>query len=336
MPQPRARKAKAEAANTAPSPAADLLDAMKFITTAQKKESDAEYECHCTIQNGYVSATNGVIAVGQRIELDINTSPHSYRLLAALAKCGSELSIAEVAGGLAVKSGRFRVVVPSVPADRYGVPDTPIAPITDALRRALEVASVYPVDGDPRVVAASVLVQANTCVGTNGRSLLEAWHGIDLPPNLVLPKASVDALLKIKRPLAKFGYRENNSVTFWFEDGSWFKTQLFNEPYPNYQRLFSTATAKVTPPWLWEALDTLGEFSNDDIIDFHDGYLAVDGKGEHGATYAADCKAGRSHSIKALQQARPYITGIDFESGDAVYVLGENLRGLIMSIKPRS
>ena len=62
--------------------------------------------------------------------------------------------------------------------------------------------------------------------------LMEAWHGLDLPPNVPLPKQFVAALVKQKKNLTGFGF-SRSSATFYFEDGCWLRTQLYSDEWPD-------------------------------------------------------------------------------------------------------
>lgn len=46
-------------------------------------------------------------------------------------------------------------------------------------------------------------MQAGSIVATNGAIIFEYWHGIDLPPNMLIPKVAAQAVVKCSKPLAK-------------------------------------------------------------------------------------------------------------------------------------
>jgi hypothetical protein len=82
--------------------------------------------------------------------------------------------------------------------------------------------------------------------------MIESWHGIDMPP-LAVPKVFAQLIANSDKALSAFGF-SNNSVTFYFEDDSWYKTQLYVDKYPDVDRI-------------WQKLDGTHMPFNADIFD---------------------------------------------------------------------
>ena len=219
--------------------AAGLLKSLQFVALAQRSAGVA-YQTHCLMNNRWLVAADGVLTMGCRIEEDISACPKTDYLLSALQKCGEQVAIAQLNEfTLSIKSGGFKATIPCVDftAIHATAPDPLATAASDDLRAGFESLAWLIREGEERAHMASLLLQSETMVGTNGHVLLERWHGLNLPQAVLIPKAAVTALSKIAKPLTGYGC-SNNSATFYFEDGSFLKTQLFDARYPNYQSIF--------------------------------------------------------------------------------------------------
>lgn len=330
---PRARKPKVE------QTASGLLDALKFIKVAQHSEG-ASMHTHCRFDNGRVIAFDGGLAVGHLIEEQLNCCPHTETLIKALEKCKEAISITlQDSGKLAIKSGKLRATVPCVGLDDLpGVePDPPIAKLTDKLKDALKACIPLAQDGLPEPFLCSVLLQANTIVSTNRHVIIESWHGIDLPPDVLLPRVSAKAVADSIKPLKGFGY-SGRSATFWFEDDSFIKTQLFADKYPKFGHILNVeSNAWPLPGGFFEGIDTVLPFTEDSRVYFIDGKICSAENTIDGTTYDVDgITNGLSFNGKYLKTIQPYAHRMQFnanERGMALFFDAEGMtRGAIMPI----
>jgi len=261
---PRARrKAKAFV-----SPVATLIAALNFIKPAQSKNGDTK-QTHSMMVDHWIAAHDGVLTIATPIDEDLNACPHSLQLLDALGKTGEEVSMTQLSAMLlSISSGDFKAVVPCAdPAEMFiPYPDAACAPADDRLKAALAAASTFVLDGAPVAMHAAVLLQAWSVVGTNGHCLIEAQHGIDLPPDLLLPKAAAKVISECDKPIVAFGYGEA-SVTFHFEDGSWIKSQLYKDRYPAYATIFEGVDFQSwpLPPEFFQAVKMVESFGNGNV-----------------------------------------------------------------------
>jgi len=331
--KPRARKPAAEKA----TPGCSLLEALKFISVAQHSDG-TPMQMHCRIAGGTVTGFDGGLAAGHYVDETLNVCPHTNTLIAALSKCKEAISITELdSGRLSIKSGKFRALVPCVPfSDIPGIePDPPVATLTDALKTALAACLPLADDKADRPFKCSVLLQANTSVATNGHVIIEAWHGIDLPPNILLPKASANAIVKSDKPLKSFGFSAN-SATFYFEDGSFIKSQLFVDGYPKYELILDVASNPwPLPAGFYEALENVAPFTTDNKIYFLDGKMSNGVKLENATTYDIEgIKPGLAFNLNYLKLIRPYAHSVHFEVNDRHLTLffGDKVRGGIMGM----
>jgi hypothetical protein len=315
-----------------------LIEALSFCAVAQH-DIGQPYQSHIMLANRTAVAFDGILSAGTMTELpDVNTCPHTLKLIAALKKCKAEYSMTQTEGNqLVIKSGAFRAIIPCLPREEMttGYPDNQIAPIDDRLKDGFKILDKIIVENAQTVLQSSVLLRANTMVATDRMLIVEFWHGIDLPPNLILPKAFVSAIAKSDKKLKWFGYSEH-TVTFWFEDNSWIKTQLYVEQWPNIDAQWNfEPTLGPVPKKLREAAEAVAPFSENGAL-----YLSEDLVASHpaegvGATH--DCPGldfGDGlfpiFGIKRLYHMLDLAEQVDWNAKDgASYFVGNGCRGLI-------
>lgn len=331
--KPRARRAKkVEQSNVA----ASLLSALKFVSIAQKKIGTVTQQ-HCAISGNWIAASNGVIMVGAKIEEDLTACPHTLQFIDALAKCGQELNITQLSENtLSVKSDKFKALIPCVTFGELelNAPDVQIAAIDDRIKTALESVACLATDGAPNAVHAALLLQSGSAVATNGFALLECWHGIDLPPMLI-PKASAVAIVKAGKPLTGLGY-SGASATFWYEDGSFIKTQLYGERYPHY----AAALNVETNPWplpdeFFKAVHAVESFSKNGIVYFDNGLLSSREHEDEATTYKVEgLPEGMGFNAKYLTMLEHAMKTAHFSKDEnKVYFFGDSIRGVLMGVQ---
>jgi len=333
----RARRAKTTAVN----PAASLLSALKFIAVAQKK-AGAPNQQFGIISGNWAAASNGILTVATKVEEDLNACPHTLQFINALSKVGEDLSITQLSQtALSVVSGAFKAVVPCVGFDNLSIspPDEPCAVIDDRLKEAFAMLAPLATEGAPNAAYASVLLQSGSAVATNGHVLAEYWHGIDLPPGLLVPKAAVAAILKAGKPLARFGY-SGPSATFWFDDDSFIKTQLYGERFPNYTPLFE---CEGLNPWpvpaeFFKAVRSIEAFTRNGVVYFENGKLASNELENEASTYIIEgLPEGMGFNAKYLLTVEKAFDNVHFdEASNKAFFFGENVRGVIMGIERTS
>ena len=334
-PKHRARRAKATA-----NPAASLLAALKFVAVAQKKTGTVQQQFGM-ISGNWAAASNGVLTVATKVEEDLAACPHTYQLIDALSKVGEDLSITQLLPtSLAVVSGALRALIPCVGFGDLDIsgPDERCAVIDDRVKAAFEAVLPLATDGAQHAHLAAVLLQSGSAVATNGHVLAEYWHGIDLPPMLI-PKASAVAILKAGKALTGFGY-SGASATFWFEDDSFIKTQLFGEQYPNYQPLFN---CEGLNPWpvpdeFYKAVRSIESFSRSGVVYFENGMLASNEQETEASTYKIEgLPEGMGFNAKYLLTVESSFKNVHFdESSNKAFFFGENVRGVLMGIDRNS
>lgn len=317
-----------------------LINALRFISVAQKPEDDAPYKIHCILHNGMAMAFNGTITAGAKIEESLEIAPNTYKLIAALERTTKDVSITELDGRLSIRSGAFSAFVPCWHEDMPALtPDPALCGISDVLRAGFETISMFTVDNDKRkVVECSILLRENSMVATDTAVMLEFWHSHSLP-TIVLPKAFVTAILNTDKKLKAFGYSEN-SCTFYYEDDSWIKTQLYDEAWPNVDVILNKPSKpEPLPAGFYDALRNIKPFSEgkdlQKTVYFVDGALQSHRDKCDGAVCEVPCvKHGPAFNIKRLERIEHCVKTVDFYSSSAAFFFSKDglTRGCIMGV----
>ncbi len=331
----RARRSK----RGEPSAAASLINALKFISVTQKKAGSVGQQ-HCMISGHWAAASNGILTAASPVEEDLTACPHTLQFAEALLKCGEELNITQLsANTLSVKSGAFKALIPCVDFAELNIsgPDERVASIDDRIKQAFEAVSMLATDGAQQAHFAGVLLQAGTAVATNGAALLEYWHGLDLPPGLLIPKASAVAIAKAGKPLEGFGFSPS-SATFYFEDGSFIKTQLFSERYPNYQPIFPTdCNPWPLPEGFFTAVHAIENFSRNGVVYLDENVVSSHEHETEASTYQIEgLPHGMAFNSKYLTMLEHAFNKAEFRKEEnRVIFFGENMRGALMGVDLR-
>jgi hypothetical protein len=314
-----------------------LLEALKFIGVAQRFDDKASVnQKHCVLVNRTAVAFDGALAAGTPIEEDVAICPHTKLFIDALLRCGQSFTLTQLdETKVKIATAKFSAFVPCLPRQALPdiLPDPNIAPLSDALKTALgAVAGLVKAEG-ATVVEATALVRAGSCVATDRHVMLEAWHGHDLP-QMALPKVAINALLKTSKVLCGFGY-SGNTATFWFEDGSWIRTQLWDAKYPDIDKVFNQpSNAWPVPAEFFEAVRAVAPFNEAGQIIFGQNCLRSHDQEQVGATREVNgIPKGIRYGSRHLLMAEPYIKTIDFVGKDGVgFFFNGNVRGAITQL----
>lgn len=327
--------------------ASELQAALNFVSVASGDKSD-QYAGHVQFLDGWVKAFDGVLSAGARADEAFDFCPKVSTLLKAMSRCGKSLQLAGISDGLmSVTSEKFRAVVPCMGlADMPDVdPDGPLVPINDILRVGFDTIGGIVKREGVSVIEASLLLQANTMVTCDRVLMLEFWHGIDLPPDLVLPKVFIDAIAKTTKKLVGFGWTDGQSITFHFEDDSWIKTQLFEASWPNWRTMIEVPVqSKPFDPSIFEAVEAVEDFSDDGAVYFAENSVRSHDDLSTGASH--ECNAGiltgTAFNAKRLLLAKSFMGAIDYDPQRKIlYFFGAEkpvrgiLAGRVRSDEPR-
>lgn len=331
MAKPRKKSAPVQQQST------KLLDALRFLSLVTK-DIGTTNETHVYLGFKWAIAYNGVVTAAQQIDDDIYCCPHNKTLIEALSKCGQNLSITQLdINRLSIKSDKFKVIVPCIDPTLYHLvsPDDAICSIDDNFKTGLEAVNTLVSDDATRVELGSILMNGKSLISSNGVMIFEYWHGCDLPPKLSIPKAFANVLTKSTKKLKAFGYSQF-SITIYFEDDSWIKTQLYSEQWPDTSAaLDRTANAWPVPASFWEGIAAVQPFSPDGLLHFRTASIASHADPAVGASYEVPgVPDGPVFAVKQLLLIKPYAETVDFmcEGGHLMFY-GKNIRGVIAGRK---
>lgn len=318
-----------------------LINALHFISVAQKPEDDVYYKTHCILHNGMAMGYNGTITAGAKIEETLEVVPNTYKLIAALERTTKDVSITELEGKLSIRSGAFSCFVPcwheAMPAL---TPDPPLCDISDVLKIGFDMISGFTIDNDKRkIVECSMLLRENSMFATDTAVILEFWHGLSLP-TIVLPKIAVSAILNSDKKLKQLGV-SSNSCTFWFEDNSWIKTQLYDEAWPDIDRVLNKpCNPEPLPEGFYNALRTIKPFAAgkdaEKTVHFMNGALQSHRNKDEGACCeAVGVKHGPAFNIKRLERIEHCVDTIDFYSSSTAFFFSKcgKVRGALAGVR---
>jgi hypothetical protein len=128
------------------------------------------------------------------------------------------------------------------------------------------------------------------------------------------------------------------SVTFWFEDGSWIRTQQYQEKWPNTDRVLNVASdPSPIPPTFYHGLDAVAPFVEDNRVYFGENLLCTHYEGNSGASYEVEgLPNGPIFNLKYLRIIEPHVKSIDFVGVEGTsFFFGDKIRGAIMQIAAR-
>lgn len=334
--------------------AEQLTTALDFVSSACGQHEF--WHEHIRFGEGYVVAFNGQLAAGHPVVEELSCCPHLEKLKTAIAKCGKSLAITETPGGkLSIKGDKLNALVPCLPTEElpFTGPDQQVAVIGDVFKEAFRVCGALASEAATDVLAASLLLEANVCTGTNRHALLQFWHGVNLPPNMVLPKAFAQAIAKQSKAIVGFGFRwysENDytkvgRVTFHFEGGAWISTVCYADNWPNFSRAIGDGlpSSPIAPPaGLFEGMEAVAGFNDNGYVTFAEGKVQSHRSDLEGAQYdVPGLQGGSQFDSKLFLKVAPHIKTLDYttHSDKALFFGGEPsnpIRGAIAGIVENS
>lgn len=322
--------------------AEELQSALNFVACAT---GDLQYwQKHVRMSGNFVVAYNGQVSAGHPIVEDLECNPHLDRTLSGLKKCGKSLTLAQTpAGKLSIKGDKLRALVDGLPTEDMPTvtPDPGCANVSDILKDAFKICGSLASEAGDHVVKASLLLEANVCSGTNRAALVQFWHGIDLPPAMVIPKVFAAAVAKQTLKLTGLGFGWDNqrgivsSVTLYFENGAWIKTQTYVDRWPDVNAILDVKCfPQPIPNGLFEGIAAVADFNENGWVTFADGKVQSHRSDQEGAQYdVPGLKPGLQFSGKLIGAISGFATTIDLTAvPNRAFFFGENIRGAVMGI----
>lgn len=225
------------------APKTMLQTAAEMMKIVSKKKGTAQ-QTHIIMEGGLMKMTDGHLSVGAPIDTNVEFCPSAEAVL-EMAKAlpadqavtfavsdGNELMTAVCGDKTFTMKGIDRSLL------KGGVHDEEIAPLSDAIRKPIEVAAklLDKTNPDPRKKTA--FSNAGVLTASNGQMTMQGWHGHDLPPDLPIPIEMLAAIVKVKEPIRGFGYGQI-SMTVFFESGAYIKCRLQDVQAPDISDLWA-------------------------------------------------------------------------------------------------
>lgn len=321
-----------------------LLEVVRFLSSITKDEGPPN-ETHILLSNKTATAFNGTIGAGAIIDEDLHCAPHAKTFLNALTKCGENYSLTQLdQSKLSIKSGPFKAIIPCIDPRLlyFPIPDANVAPIDDNFKKSLELIEKIKPENGQRVITSnyrlpilSFLLNGQSVIATDGKIFVEAWHGLNLPTNIPIPKAIIPVLLSAKK-LTGFGVSQS-TVTFYLEDNSFIRSQLYAEGWPDISSVMERQSSPIpVPKDFFKGLDAVKDFSRNGFVYFNDGKLNSHPEREAGAEYEIpELKFGPVYSVKYLSIIKEMADKIDFyvpaeRKSLMLAFTGNKVRGILM------
>jgi len=248
-----------------------MLADLKFVVAAVAKKDYMPELTHFRIKDGRVTGYNGMIALSSPIPIDFDAQPKAAPLLAAVAACKDVVALNMTAAGrLSIKSGAFKAFVECLPNERVFevAPEGETVELGPNFLAGIKgIAPIMGVDAS-RPWAMGIKLQAQSMYATNNVTLIEYWHGSEIPFDVVIPSQAINELLRIGEAPTRVQV-DKKSLSFWFTGDRWLRTQLLDGgawPTDRLAGLMAKSTGRnftaLTPEFA-EALQTLKPFMDE-------------------------------------------------------------------------
>lgn len=261
--------------------AASLLKALAFLTAATKAPTTTSlpFVGHVFINAGNAIAFDGVVAAGHPVDNSIAGYPNTRLLVEALENTGKEFNLTvRENGAFEITSDKYQSLVPALPNGDVipTYPDQNVYGLNATVSTALVAVGKIVSDTADKMVNASVRFAGPSFMATDGATILEAYHGFALPPGVLVPKAFVNAVDKVGKEPSGFGMSANwETITFWYPDGSWIRTNTFKDDangkadWPEgmmrvYASIMTAPMNNETPADLFTAVERVLPFAEQD------------------------------------------------------------------------
>lgn len=335
--------------------AAGLINALTFLSCIKAPTpTSMPYNSHTWLNEGMAVAYDGIVAAGHPIDGGIGGYPHTKLLIEALENTGKQFDLTvNSTGQFEITSDKYTAVVPSLAYDQVipTVPDANVFQLTEdqgkAFVSALVATAKVVSDTAENVLHASVRLEGQTVLATDGATIIEAFHGLNMPQGVVLPKQFVTSLNKTGKSPVGIGLGVTwETFTVWFQDGSWLRTNAYpGSTWPDqimgsyYELLNNRGDFAPTPPELWKAVNAVLPFTSDNNrVIFRPGLVRTHPDRRQGAaleiaaiSFELDINGKRLAVLEGL--AENFAIG-SFSGGSTFVFQGTLARGVVAGLAP--
>ena len=317
-----------------------MLDALRFVQGAVAKKDFVAALTHYQIKNGFVKGHNGGLTLCSPIDLDIDVTPKAVTFAKAIATCKSVIQMhLTPSNRLSIKSGNFRALVDCI---EEGFPHTdPEGDSIDlpngGILKALKTLAPFIAEDASRGWARGILFRGQSAFSTNNVVLLEYWLGYEFPAEINVPRSAVMEMIRIGVDPIRMMVA-NNSVTFFYPEGKWLKTQLYSLEWPDLGKVLGKTNHPLLPPeGLWDALESAEPFVNKlRQVWLKNGTVSTDSGQDAGATIDVPGIEGDLgiYNVDYLLELSEVVQAIDLTMyPNPCIFYGENIRGAIVGMR---
>lgn len=325
-----------------------LKAALDFAKLVGKKEVAGAvmetFQTHCRIADDYVVATNGTIHAGHPLPTEgMHWCPNTHKLGTAVNQIkGTYDIIHDDNGHVTIRSGpRTRMLQcvnkASIP---HIVPDPKHVAVSDTINDHFKTIAPLIAGGDD-LLCATVLLGPNHSLITDKMTFIECYHGLGLPGPVALTKNFLQVVNRVKHTITHLGLsmlHGQSSLTVWFENGAWLKTQLWGEQWPDLSAFMDgldTAGCAPVPVEMVAAMDYIADDVQDnDVVYIHPSMLRTANDELSGST--VELATGAVHietvSCKRMIAILKLADRIDLNQQNRIVFVGENVRGAVAKI----
>lgn len=318
-----------------------MLKELQFVRGSIGKSKVDLSLSHFNIKDGYIKGFNGVLSICTPIPFDVNCQPDAGQLIKAVGNCKAAVELSMTpAGKLRLKSGTFKAFI-----NCYDDPMPDVEPegeivavngknILDAMRRLIDFVG----DDAARQWTNGIMFRGKVAMATNNVCLVQAWIGTTFPLEANVPAAAVRELIRIGDPPTHVSMTDT-SMTFYFSDERWLRTQLYSTEWPDVDTMFGPSdrfAPKLVPDNFWDGIDALSPFQDKlNRVYFRDGEMLTSLEAEEGASFQVAGLPEAIFNINMLKLVRESATKFDFSLYPGPgYFTGDKIRGLIVGIRP--
>lgn len=228
----------------------------------------ASFAPYCLFAPGWLIGYDGITGAGFKVAESLPLAPHTETFRMAVHRAGTPMSLTVLPSGAVVVKGaqtRFEIATMAPDAMPNCQPDAALVACNDKLTAALSAAAAV-TSPSMRVLASAVLLRDNSCVASNGATILEAWHGLNFSGvKLLLPREFIECMNKVKYTPTHVGWSAG-TFTVWYGPSCWLRSNVYGDvDYPDTDVLFAQHRSAIgefrpVPENTLLALETLKPF----------------------------------------------------------------------------
>lgn len=313
--------------------------ALDFLALTYKAGEDQS--TYSFMELGTAVAFNLTVGLGSPIDVDLAACPHIDLLRTAIERCGPTFAITQLAQNkIIVRANDFHAYIPCIDPNGlvWPTPDRMVAEINDDFLEALNKVAPMADAKAETVLECAIQLYDGSVLATNKSLVIEAWHGTSMPDGLLLPKVAAVLLRRAKKHLKGFGFSEN-TITFYFTDGCWLRSQLYRDKLPNIKRHIEAASQdhlRDIPHDFFPAVEKVAPFSTSghiwvegNLVRSHPFHVTQEGSGLT-LEFSGEGHDYRVYGAHDLHLIRNIATKWDeYARDDGTLFFGEKVRGMI-------